>query len=950
MTSRPAIGLVIGAAIVALVSALPWTIESLSPPAGLVRSVFPQLAFGGAPVVAVTSEINLRFLDDEPPLPRQNFSSRWRGFFFVSQSQTVEFFAGGNDEVELRIDGALILRRNLNEGMRTIGRRLRLDAGSHEIAVDYQQFGGSMALNIQRALEGGRPQPFSPAELFSERVDSRQVRLLDAARWMRRITPYAWAVFAVLLIGTAGVLNFARWRRTAAPQSTREYAARLSVFAAPALLVPAVVFALGPHTIYAANTAEFAVSYGELAAPWLLRTVVLNWMVLLLVGCILALVSEKAARMYGAMLLATGLLLWGQGNLWNADYGVLTGQDLDLGSHAWRAPYELAGWTAALILALVYFRRISRIAALAALAFMGVQTAAVLLAATDSGALQRVRWLEPPANLYQFSATRNVIHIVLDEFQSDVFHDILQQDRSALDEQFSGFQYFADHAGSFPTTSFSMPAMLTGLEYRNEKPAPDFIREAFKQSSVFEEVSKAGYDVDAASIVPVDAFEQWLGPDSEPNWKGARFQIRKPYVSRRDYREVTARQLLELSLFRHVPHAGKVLGTEQPARFYRPIWMDRTETPAQVRRHEASNSAAFLERFIDSMTSGRDRPVYKLLHVGVPHRPVVVDRNCRFIGLTDMSRQSYTEQCRCAIRLVATLLDRARALRIYDSSLIIISSDHGTDLEPVGYGGTSESLSPIPGPSTVRLPAIASTAKTVMLIKPPDRNGPLTISEAPTSHVDLPSTILDLLGLPGGVQDRLMFRRDPQQRRTRFFGMYNPHVRFPNGFLDRLDVLTLDGRVLDASAWNVRQLIWRPDLRLDSRNVDVGPRSGNYYLGPGWSLGREETAATAQRITFVQALTSRAIISASLPTSAVKLVLRASWPRMEGPRSIRVASDGRPAGLLNPSGQDGYHDVVISVPPDPSRPAISEIALHFESGGKRDFVFKLDRLIIESRP
>ena len=66
--------------------------------------------------------------------------------------------------------------------------------------------------------------------------------------------------------------------------------------------------------------------------------------------------------------------------------------------------------------------------------------------------------------------------------------------------------------------------------------------------------------------------------------------------------------------------------------------MDRTESPTQVRRHEASNSVAFLERFIDLMSATRDRPVYKLLHVGVPHRPIVVDRECRFIGLTGMSK------------------------------------------------------------------------------------------------------------------------------------------------------------------------------------------------------------------------------------------------------------------------------------------------------------------------
>ena len=134
---------------------------------------------------------------------------------------------------------------------------------------------------------------------------------------------------------------------------------------------------------------------------------------------------------------------------------------------------------------------------------------------------------------------------------------------------------------------------------------------------------------------------------------------------------------------------------------------------------------AFLERFIDLMSATRDRPVYKLLHVGVPHRPIVVDRECRFIGLTGMSKESYTEQSRCATKIVAALLDRVRALGIYDSSLIIMSSDHGTNFQPAGFRGRSESLSLIPGPSTVRLPDIASTARAVMLIKPPGRTGPV---------------------------------------------------------------------------------------------------------------------------------------------------------------------------------------------------------------------------------
>jgi hypothetical protein len=802
-----------------------------------------------------------------------------------------------------------------------------------------------MALNVQRAIDGGRPGPFDRREIFVEQVNNGQVFIATAADWLRPIATLIWLVFAATVIAIGSPTMLRRWRAESAPRTVRAYAARVWPIAAAALLVPAVVFLIGPHTIFANNTAEFAVPFVDIAWPRLLESFVRNWIILFVIGCGIAVISWRLTRMYVALLLATGLLLWGQGNLWNADYGVLAGQDFNLAQHAGRQPYELAAWGTVLVLALIFFRNISRIAAFASLAFLGAQAAGAVFSFANTAAAAQPHWVEPPPDIYRFSSARNVIHIVLDEFQSDVFNDIFEEDRARLDRELSGFQYFREHAGSFPTTTFSMPAMLAGREYRNEQPAPDFVREAFKQSSVFSTLAQAGYDIDAASIVPIDSFEQWMGPDSAPNWKGVRFQIRKPYVSRADYREVSARQLLELSQFRHVPHAAKTYAVAHPDAFYRPTWVDRTESPAQARRHEASNSAAFLEQFIGLMNVGRDRPVYKLLHVGVPHRPIVVDRECRFIGLTEMSRQSYSEQSRCAIKLVAALLDRARGLGIYDSSLIIVSSDHGTDLEPKAFRGKSESLALVPGPSTVRLPAIASTAKAVMLIKLPNRTGPIIVSGAPTSHVDLPPTILDVLGVAGGSDDAHMFERDPQQPRTRVFGMYNPFIRFPKEYLDRLDVLTLDGPVLDAAAWNVQRLIWQPNARLDDRDVDFGPRSGNYYLGPGWSLEKRETI-DGSTITFVQALTARAIISASLPTRAAQMVLRASSPAGIGPRAVRVDIDGHTAAQLVLVRQDGYRDISIPIPPDPSRPPVSEITLHFDTGTTTDFIFKADRMAI----
>jgi len=950
MKPRVVIALAIYVAAACLVSALAFVAKRIAPETGLVRSVYSQAGFAGAPIEERAVDINLEFLKTRLELPTQFFGVRWRGFLFLDTPQSIEFFAGGNDHVELRVNGDLLLRRNLTEGMRTMGRTVALEAGSHEVAVDYEQFGGSMSLNIQRAIAGGTPGPFAATEVFTQPVNGLEAWISKGGLWLDRIAPVLWMGLPVMLMISAAPWAIGRWRATGAPRNVRGYARRVWIVAAPALLGPAVLFALGPHTIFATNRDEFAVTFGGLALPWLLRAVLINWIILLAAGCAIALLSERLTRMYAAVLFVFGLLLWGQGHLWNPDYGVLAGREIDLSEHAWRARYELGAWGIGLLLALALFRPISRIAPFAALVFMGVQASAAAFTYVEPAASQRPRWIEPPPEIYQFSRTRNVIHIVLDEFQSDVFEEILQQDRSTLDRQFSGFQFFADHAGAFPTTSFSMAAMLTGREYRNDKPAPEFVREAFKEASIFAKVSEAGYDVDAMSIVPVASFEEWLGPEATPNWKGARFRIRKPFVSQEDYREASARQLLELSAFRHVPHSAKAWMIRRPEPFSRALWMDRRESPAQVRAHEASNSVAFMEHYTSAMSVGRERPVYKLLHVGVPHRPIVVDRECRFLGITDMSRQTYADQSRCAIRLVAAILDRARFLGIYDSSLIIVSSDHGTDLRPLGFNGKSESLSLTPGPSTVQLRDIVGPAKALMMIKPPNRTGPISSSDAPTSHVDLQPTILDLIGLQGGSEDSQMFRRDPGQPRRRMYGMYNPHQRFPKGYLDRVDVLSIDGHVVDAAARNVQRLIWRPDVRLASRDVDLGPRRpGNYYLGPGWSFERREATTGSGEVTFVQPLTNRAFLSASLPPGAVDLVLRASSPPAGELQAIGVEVDGRPAARLNPSGPEGYRDMVIAVPSDPARPAVSQIALQFESGGRDAFVFKLDRLMIRDR-
>ncbi|NIO41951.1 MAG: hypothetical protein GTO41_18350, partial [Burkholderiales bacterium] len=69
----------------------------------------------------------------------------------------------------------------------------------------------------------------------------------------------------------------------------------------------------------------------------------------------------------------------------------------------------------------------------------------------------------------RFSTEQNVVHIVMDGFQSDIFSEIIEDpENSDLKKQLQGFTVFRDNLGAFPYTQVSIPAYLSSKLYRNE--------------------------------------------------------------------------------------------------------------------------------------------------------------------------------------------------------------------------------------------------------------------------------------------------------------------------------------------------------------------------------------------------------------------------------------------------------------------------------------------------
>lgn len=662
---------------------------------------------------------------------------------------------------------------------------------------------------------------------------------------------------------------------------------RAKRLAFPAALAPLQIFLFGAYTIYAGNTDELRAPFWRLAVHWLPLFAVL---VAGLIGLGLLLPAGWLRR-YVVALFGLGVLTWLQGGILAADYGPLTGKALDWELHAGRSPYEIGLWVIGLTAMIAASRRLVAIAPFASLLLVGLQTVVLAGSALRSGA-PATAFSEPSEFVFELSRTRNVIHVVLDAFQGDVFGEIVDGDPAAA-EALSGFVFFADHAGAFPTTIASIPAMLTGEVYRNQEPVQRFVRRLAAERWLFGVLRKRGFDTDAVSM-----HAQGLASATNA------YVIPRPYVGRGEYARFASWQLVDLSLFRHAPHVLKRWIHNDQGWRLQTLWGVTAGGAATRRRFHSDNGRAFLEDFVRRVHVGRERPVYKLLHVGVPHLPLVLDARCEFIGLTALTRDGYRDQAACAVDLVRRLLDRLRALGVYDDSVIVLSSDHGSHLPPAGFGADDAGL-------FADLPEIAGAARALLAVKAAHARGPLRISAAPTTITDIPATVMDLLGFAdGGYSGEPALRLAEDEPRERTFAWYEwENADWKRAYLRRMDLFAIDGPVGDGRSWSYRGAIFEPGADLEA-------------ISEGWGApGRDRDGRR------VRPLAEAAVLYAPPGSRAMRLELRPAAP-LPRPVTVTVSVNGEVVDHLTLD-DPAWRTVEYPLPPSPAA-AAARIDLRLE--------------------
>ena len=560
---------------------------------------------------------------------------------------------------------------------------------------------------------------------------------------------------------------------------------------AVALLVVANLFVFGPATIYQGNTEELTVPLTSilktLAGPALI--------VLLFLGLTGFFLRGKPHTLYVSILFALGFLLWIQGNFLVWNYGLLDGRGIDWAKNAWRGWADGALWAGLLVLSGLLYKKLYRAAASGSAAITGVLLVSLVITSlqnpeTWSAQEKARRPLIPPEEIFGFSSEFNVIHLVLDGFESDVFSELLSESPDAFSESLPGFTFFKEALGTFPTTYMSVPAFLSGRVYRNEVPMRRFVLEVNRGKTIFNELYDRAYET---HLVEASRFTKGSRHSQE-------YQIAVPYggTERQNLRSKAA-QILDLSIFRHAPHFLKrFIYNDQ-------TWLIQRLVAPKGRRLnlEYFSHAAFMDDVIGHLSVKTDKPVYTYIHLMTSHFPMVVNADCEYAGKIPSSRANIKIQARCVLRQIIRFTDRLKSAGIYDSSLIIIQSDHGQGHDIVWENAEApgDGVDVISG---VSLWEIAGSSLALLLIKPPRDPEGFRVSQAQVSLTDIPATLCAVLRLDEDFGGRSVFEVGPDEiRERRYFYHAWGADDWKKSFFPRLDEFIVEGSVFSRNSWRL---------------------------------------------------------------------------------------------------------------------------------------------------
>jgi len=402
-------------------------------------------------------------------------------------------------------------------------------------------------------------------------------------------------------------------------------------------------------------------------------------------------------------------------------------------------------------------------------------------------------------SIFDFNPDKNVLVIILDEFQSDYFQLIANNYPREISE-LDGFTFYRNTMSLFPTTRASLPSIVTGALFRNEKPYYDYLSESYKKFNLIQAYKDKSYST---------VFAGHMGsvfPDFIPMEKVTSEMNNTHFYSFLEY--------LDYSFFRALPTFLK------PVIFNKGNWFFPLIFRGDFPPRQYGTDIQFLE-LLEKNASKKAvmNGSFKLLHFFIPHAPWCVDENLKFDpDLT--GDKGFLQQARGAIKLASRILKTLKRIGIYDNSEIVIMSDHGTGILPaINSGDVFDKAMALTSFS------VQSSSLALLLHKPVNARGKLAVSDIPLELTDL-ACLLKVRDNDTVCNEFNLAVNGGTRQRTFYYYTWS-HKYWNNYFLPPITEYIVSGNVYDPESYSPGNFIYT------SNGVEriTRPRPASYRLG-----------------------------------------------------------------------------------------------------------------------
>jgi hypothetical protein len=516
---------------------------------------------------------------------------------------------------------------------------------------------------------------------------------------------------------------------------------RFSLVTMPALLITLTIFVFAPAMVFKGNMVEIGFNLADILAIYIIPSLGL-FLMLVVIGFVF---PEKVFRIYISLLLITGVLIWIQGSFLVWNYGQFDGNIIDWTKYRWQGFIDLFIWLIFITLAIIFRKSIIPVSYIICWSLIIIQGSFFILSVSvlkNNSPATKSDW-NVPADLLNYSDSLNVIHFMLDNFQTDVFLEVVQE--NSFDSKLEGFTAFRENMANASTTVVSIPSIFSGDIYDGSVSVGNFFSKSISEKGFHHVLHQNGFRI---NFIPhID-----MPRDGVTNY----YTIPYLYGRTRDEEcAYKATYLLDIVIFRSFPHFVKKIIYNGGNWRISPLF-------AQSPNQGLKSVFDFMKDYSKNIRIFGPLPAYHFIFLDPPHPPYMINKDGSFATeILSPTIGNYKIQAKYSLKLFIDFIDMLKQKKLYDKSLIILQSDHGSSFPPTKNGITMSI-------QRKRVPAM-------LAIKRPHETGKMKISDAQTMNADIAATILEILRIDNYSKRISVFSLDTMKNRNREFVTLTDH-------------------------------------------------------------------------------------------------------------------------------------------------------------------------------